>query len=233
MMGSLLLWVVSLILCQQISAQIVVDKHESPKQKKNWMFQSENKWDREWKNGMWEFLETIPIERARISVIGSVLIPGYTPVNASVLDVGCGEGAIADFLNPERKARFVGMDLSVEAINLAIKKRGPPMTFIHAAAHAYVPDRLFDAIVFSEVLYYVNHAKILMQYEQALAPKGIFIISIFHQPNLAKYDNIFMFARERYELVDEMFVEGYTKKSRNGGREKTSFRVEVYRIKAP
>lgn len=206
-------------------------KFETPGQKRNWMFQSEGKWEREWKNGMWEFLETIPIERSRISVIGSVLIPAYTPANGSVLDIGCGEGAIADFLNPERKANYVGIDLASEAINLAIKKRGAPMKFVHAAAHTYVPDRQFDAIVFSEVLYYVNYAKILMQYEQALTANGIFIISIFYQPNLPKYENIFNFARERYEYVDEMYVEGYTRKSRNGNREKTSFRVEVFRKK--
>eukprot|EP01039_Chlorochromonas_danica_P000130 gene130-138_t len=195
------------------------------------MFQSEQKWDREWRSGSWDFLEAVPIERARISVIGSVLIPAYSPINGSVLDIGCGEGAIADFLHPEQKKHYVGIDLSKEAIHLAIKKRGIPMTFVHAAAHNYQPERLFDVIVFSEVLYYVNYARILIQYEEWLTPTGIIIISIFYQPNLPKYENIFTFARERYEQIDEMFVEGNTRKSVQGNREKTSFRVVVLRKK--
>ncbi len=196
------------------------------------MLISENKWNREWREGRWEYLEIVPAERARISIIGSVLIPGYTHSNASVLDVGCGEGAVADFLNPGRRAHFVGIDISSEAIGHAQTKRGSPMTFIVSAAHAYEPDRKFDAIVFSEVLYYVNYAKILMQYEQYLHPAGVFIISIFYQRNYPKhFESIFGFARERYDQLDEMYFEGFTRKMRDVKREKTSFRVEVFRKK--
>ena len=48
----------------------------------------------------------------------------FTPPNSSVLDVGCGEGAISDFLLPQQKARYVGIDISKEAIHLAKTRRG-------------------------------------------------------------------------------------------------------------
>eukprot|EP01031_Cornospumella_fuschlensis_P029435 gene29435-35528_t len=218
------------VLC--LASPTHAQQEESPQQRKNWMAISERKWDREWKAGMWEYMESVPAERARIAVIGSVLVPSYTPLNASVLDVGCGEGAIADFLTGGRKEHFVGIDISSEAIQLAIKKRGPPMTYIHSPAHSYTTSLRFDAIIFSEVLYYVNYAKILQHYEEFLAPNGVFIISIYYQQNHPKYfESIFNYARERYESLDEMFVEGYTTKMKGGKREKTSFRVEVFRRK--
>ena len=43
----------------------------------------------------------------------------YTSVNASILDVGCGEGAISDFITPDQKKKYVGVDLSKEAIQFA------------------------------------------------------------------------------------------------------------------
>ena len=47
----------------------------------------------------------------------------YTGSNSSVLDVGCGEGAISDFLSPVQNSRYVGVDLSKEAVQVAKNKR--------------------------------------------------------------------------------------------------------------
>ena len=61
--------------------------------------------------------------RSRIAIIGGVLIPIHTSYNSSVLDIGCGEGAISDFLSPTQNTRYVGVDLSKEAIIVAKNKR--------------------------------------------------------------------------------------------------------------
>lgn len=197
-----------------------------------WLFQSESKWNKEWKSGAWTYMETVPVERSRIAVIGGVLIPMFANKNSSVLDIGCGEGSIADFLTDDQKHKYVGVDLAKEAIIAAKKARGPPLKFVHAAAHQFVPQHKFDAIVFSDVLYYVEHEKVLKQYETYLNPRGIIIISIFHQSEKLMYEAIFEFARKTFDKVDEMDVSGFTKKSKDGKQEKTAFHIEVYRIKS-
>ena len=63
-----------------------------------WLFQSEGKWNKEWKSGAWTYMETIPVERSRIAVIGGVFIPMFAGTNASVLDIG----------SPSRNAARIG-----------------------------------------------------------------------------------------------------------------------------
>lgn len=155
----------------------------------------------------------------------------FAGTNASVLDIGCGEGSIADFLSDSAKHKYVGVDLAKEAIIAAKKARGPPLKFVHAAAHQFTPQHKFDVVVFSDVLYYVEHEKVLKQYEGYLNPNGVIIISIFHQTEKLMYEHIFNFARQQFTKLDEMDVSGFTKKSNDGKLEKTAFHIEAYRIK--
>ena len=193
------------------------------------MFQSEKQWDKEWKSGAWTYMEKIAVERSRIAIIGGVFVPMYTGHNSSVLDIGCGEGAISDFLTPFQRTKYVGVDISKEAIAFAKSTRGPPRKFVHAAAHLFSPMHKFDVIIFSDMLYYVEHEKILKQYVNYMNPDAIVIISIFHQTEKLMYEHIFNFARTLLVQVDEIDVGGYTVKKKNGSREKTAFHVEVYR----
>ena len=64
-----------------------------------WIWHSENKWDQEWSQGSWDYMETVAVERSRGAVIGGVFGRTYVPLNGSVLDVGCGEGAISGVSN--------------------------------------------------------------------------------------------------------------------------------------
>lgn len=193
-----------------------------------WMFQSEKQWDKEWKSGAWTYLEKVAVERSRIAIIGGVFIPMYSGNASSVLDIGCGEGAISDFLNPIQRAKYVGVDISKEAISVAKLTRGSPRKFVHAAAHLFSPMHKFDVIIFSDMLYYVEHEKILKQYSNYMNPNAIVIISIFHQTEKLMYEHIFNFARNLFVLIDEIDVGGYTIKKKGGSKEKTAFHVEVY-----
>lgn len=190
-----------------------------------------SKWEKEWGGGEWDYLENVATERARIAVIGGVFVPMYSYKNASVLDIGCGEGAISDFLLPGQKANYVGVDFSKEAIKLAKAKRHLPMKFVHANAVDFEPSHKFDVIIFSEVLYYVDHEKVIQKYMKLLNPRGIFIISIFHQTEQLLYENIFQYARNVMTLVDELGMKGYIRKKKNGKRERTYFHMELYRQK--
>jgi 2-polyprenyl-3-methyl-5-hydroxy-6-metoxy-1,4-benzoquinol methylase len=202
----------------------------------DWMFQSEERWDKEWKSGAWNYMDKIATERSRVAVIGGVLVQMYSRQNASVLDIGCGEGAISDFLGPSQQSTYVGLDISKEAIQNAKKIRGAPRKFVHSNLYAFKPQHTFDVIIFSDVLYYVEHEKALQQYRDLLSPNGIIIISIFHQTEKLMYDNIWTYARTHFTYLDEMEVQGYTTKGGAHGikaqkREKTAFHIEVYRKK--
>lgn len=195
------------------------------------MWHSESKWDKQWKAGEWSYMEDVPSERAKIAVVGSVLVQRYGAPNASVLDIGCGEGATSDFLTPSQKAKYVGVDLSKEAIRIAKSKRKQPMKFVHSAAHQFQPSHKFDVVIFSDVLYYVEYEKVIRQYEGYLNPGGVMIISIFHFTDKLLYENIFQFARSVLDYVDEMEISGFTKKNKDAKREKTAFHIEVYKKK--
>lgn len=196
-------------------------------QSDQWMYQSDEKWDKEWAAGEWDYMEAMPIERSRIGVIGGVFTRKYASSSARVLDVGCGEGAISDFLLPNQS--YVGLDLSKEAIRRGKIKRPSPVKFVHLTAHEFQPLQNFDVIIFSEVLYYVAYEKIIDQYIRYLNPSGIMIISIFHKTEKLLYQNIFEYARKKLKFIDEMDISGYTRKSATHEKEKTALRIEVYR----
>ena len=105
------------------------------------------------------------------------------------------------------------------------------MKFVHSPAHLFKPNHKFDAIVFSDVLYYVEYEKVLTQYMNYLNLNGIIIISIFHQTETLMYENIFLYARKKLNKIDEIDISGHTKKYINSKLEKTAFHIEVYRLK--
>lgn len=199
----------------------------------DWMFQSEQKWDQQWKSGAWDYMDKVAVERSKIAIIGGVFAHIYTNSNASVLDMGCGEGAMSDFLSEGQKQRYLGVDLSKEAIVNARMKR-PKLKFLHSGVYQFVPHHQFDIIVFSDVLYYVEHEKILQQYSKYLTPTGIIILSIFHTTEKLMYENIFNSARNIYNKIDEVDVSGITRKKAHSNQEeivKTAFHIEVYTLR--
>jgi 2-polyprenyl-3-methyl-5-hydroxy-6-metoxy-1,4-benzoquinol methylase len=202
----------------------------------NWEFQSVKKWDQEWKSGSWDYMEKVAVERSKNAIIGNVFINMYAKsTNASVLDIGCGEGAVSDFLPSDQRKNYVGVDVSKEAIQKAKEKRqNQPYgsKFVHSSVYDFLPRHNFDVIVFSDVLYYVDHEKILQIYSEYLNPDGIIIISIFSKSmgNLL-YENIFNVARRLFTKIDEIDIGGFTKKSENAKLEKTAFHIEIYRKK--
>jgi len=199
-----------------------------------WMFQSEKKWDAEWKAGQWGYMDKVAVERSKVAVMGVLGQMYASHLNGSVLDVGCGEGSLADFLTPEQRSKYVGVDLSREAVQVARRKR-PALRFVHAAAHHFKP-RLealpFSLIFFADMLYYVEHEEVLKQYEDYLDKGGIVVISIFHHSEELMYLKIFEFARTLFEKIDEMEVAGVTKKQAHGSAvvtTKVAFHIEAYR----
>jgi 2-polyprenyl-3-methyl-5-hydroxy-6-metoxy-1,4-benzoquinol methylase len=194
---------------------------------KQWIYRTGGSWDWGYNSGEWEFLNVVPLERARVAMIGGGLAQLYgIPSNASILDVGCGEGLLFDSLPEEQKKNYVGVDISSVAIQRAQKQRGLPKQWVAAVAHEYVSPHPMDVIVFSEMLMYVEHEKVLKQYEEYLTVNGTLIISLYCEKNKPEtYANIRSFARKHFRLIDAMELSGTSQGTR------VTIRIDVFRKK--
>ena len=88
----------------------------------------------------------------RFSIIGDAVAPG-----ASVLDIGCGDGVMLQFLMATKQVRALGIDVSAEAIRRAVARgvdaRVQPLGELAASGQT------FDHVVMSEVVEHVADAE--------------------------------------------------------------------------
>jgi 2-polyprenyl-3-methyl-5-hydroxy-6-metoxy-1,4-benzoquinol methylase len=134
-------------------------------------------WESQYRGGQWTFLQELE-QMTRYSVIA-----GYIHALArkgALLDVGCGEGILLDRLGAHDFSKYVGIDISQTAVELARKKRSDRSTFFQADAEHFIPAESFDAIIFNEVLYYfADPLAVAQRYRAWLRPRGLFISSLY------------------------------------------------------
>jgi 2-polyprenyl-3-methyl-5-hydroxy-6-metoxy-1,4-benzoquinol methylase len=138
---------------------------------------SQREWEGEYRDGRWSYLrgdEETPRYTRLVELLGR-----RAPAGA-VLDVGCGEGLLRDRLGAEGYRRFVGVDLSEEAVRIARSRPDARAEFAVAAAETYAPTECFDAVVFNECLYYFDDPlAVVERYAEAVAGGGVIVVSMF------------------------------------------------------
>jgi trans-aconitate methyltransferase len=137
---------------------------------------SADTWDRQYRTGHWDFL-------GRLDNLGGLLtVFGYCEYLSpdAILDVGCGEGLLANKLKVLPYKQFVGVDVSSAAIANAQRMLGDARTtFIARDAHDFVPETPFDVIVFNQCLYYMpDPLGMIRRYATFLKPSGRIIVSL-------------------------------------------------------
>jgi SAM-dependent methyltransferase len=134
-------------------------------------------WDREYLvSGR---IRTEPSETARYSKIAA-LIHQFVPV-PTVLDLGCGAGFLYQALRHGRLDSYTGVDQSANAIELARGFASASTTFIAADIRTWEPQGRYDAIVFNEVLYYLESPiAVVQRYSPYLTARGSVFVSIYH-----------------------------------------------------
>ncbi|HEX4496458.1 MAG TPA: class I SAM-dependent methyltransferase [Thermoanaerobaculia bacterium] len=138
---------------------------------------SKEAWEEQYGKGGWEFMRRLD-EVARYSVIAGFL--HHLKAGGSVLDVGSGEGLLADHLRPLGYCRYLGVDLSEVAIRQAAGRQDATTAFTAADAETYTPPGRWDAVVFNECVYYFNDpVGTVRRYEACLEPGGVLIVSTF------------------------------------------------------
>jgi 2-polyprenyl-6-hydroxyphenyl methylase/3-demethylubiquinone-9 3-methyltransferase len=134
-------------------------------------------WEEQYRQGDWEFMRRLD-EVARYSVIAGYL--HHLKPGGSVLDVGSGEGLLADHLRPLGYSRFLGVDLSEAAIRQAAGRQDATTAFAAADAETYTPPGRWNAVVFNECVYYfADPVGSVRRYEAFLESGGIFVVSTF------------------------------------------------------
>lgn len=136
-------------------------------------------WEEQYRAGVWSFLEE-PSELARYGVVAAA-VRRLRPAGA-VLDLGCGEGVLADHLRPDGYRSYLGIDLSKAAVAAAAAagRADAATRFAVADAEDWPLEGAFDAVVLNECLYYMRRPLALAgRAWSALRPGGVLVVSMF------------------------------------------------------
>lgn len=154
----------------------------------------------EYRSGTWDYLWGIE-ELARFSVVAGYchhLRPG-----ASILEIGCGEGILQRRLDPTRYSRYVGVDISAEAVRRAAARDDASANFVCEDAELYEPREIFDVVVFNESLeYFHDPVGLVRRYEPYLAADGVFVVSMFVGSETARTGKIWKRLQSVYRPRD-------------------------------
>ena len=174
-------------------------------------------WDRLFETGAYDRLSSGP-ERARYS-----LIVGHCEVLRlrSILDVGCGQGVLAERLKRLDYDRYAGLDISPAAIEQAQRERPDPRnTYLVADAAGFETEARFELIVFNECLYYMEDpAAVVRRYLRFLEPGGRLIVSMYDTLRSSTvWPLLDMLATEESTQIRSEGIAGWTIKLMRPGR---------------
>ncbi len=158
-------------------------------------------WEKKYLTGGYDRLWEIG-ELSRYSIILGYC--RHLKPEAAILDIGCGDGILCDSLSVINYKRYVGIDISREAIRQASLRQNERACFIEAEAGNFIPESQFDIIIFNECLYYFKDPlSIVKRYERYLKKGGYFIISMAFSETKIKVWN---FLESHYQIMDMVHV---------------------------
>jgi SAM-dependent methyltransferase len=158
-------------------------------------------WDNEYASGFGEQLK-LPGEAEHHCMLVEFLVKAGK--NKKILDVGCGEGLILDYLKDYES--YLGVDFSEVALRAASRRADAKTAFVQAEAESFVPAREFDAIIFNESLYYFKEPlKVAAHYEKFLQSDGVLAVSIFMKTNNVR--RLAADLAKRYEVLREESIQ--------------------------
>lgn len=137
---------------------------------------SKERWEHLYSTGHWDYLDsTAELPHYMVAV-------GYTrefSERPSVLDLGCGHGRVLELLRVYPIGRYLGLDLSEEAIRRAGHLARSDAEFVVGDFEHFVPPQRYDVILFNECLAYARDpADVMRRYAGALTPGGVIVVSM-------------------------------------------------------
>jgi 2-polyprenyl-6-hydroxyphenyl methylase/3-demethylubiquinone-9 3-methyltransferase len=160
--------------------------------------------DNEYSSGVWDYLRELE-ELSRFSVIAGYC--HHLKDQGSILEIGCGEGILREKLDSAKYSRYVGVDISSEAIRRAAHKEDENNIFVAEDAKTYAPIERFDVIIFNECLeYFSDPLGLVQRYESFLKKDGIYIVSMFVGLDTARTRRIWKMLESVYKAETETRV---------------------------
>jgi 2-polyprenyl-3-methyl-5-hydroxy-6-metoxy-1,4-benzoquinol methylase len=140
------------------------------------LLQSAQTWEAQYAAGRWDFLAELS-ELARFSILAGYIC--HLKPGGTVLDTGCGQGALLRRLPTSGYSKYVGIDLSASAISVAKQHANERSSFFAADCEKYSPTENFDVIVFNEVLSCLHDPlRTVERYVSTLNPGGLLLLSL-------------------------------------------------------
>jgi 2-polyprenyl-3-methyl-5-hydroxy-6-metoxy-1,4-benzoquinol methylase len=155
--------------------------------------------DSQYASGEWDYLRSIG-EAPRFGVVSAYC--SHLAAGGSILEIGCGDALLFEKLDRENYGHFTGVDISQIAIDRTRKFWNDKTDFHCSDAETFTPDRLYDLVVFNEVLeYFDDPLALLRRYEAFVSPNGHFVVSMFAGLETARTRKIWSRLADRYALV--------------------------------
>jgi 2-polyprenyl-3-methyl-5-hydroxy-6-metoxy-1,4-benzoquinol methylase len=140
---------------------------------------SKSTWNSQYIKGRWKYMDQLN-ELPRYSAIVGLI--AYLKPNGKILDVGCGEGIIFKKIRPYGYKKYVGIDISDNAINKIGNKFYENTNFYNVDVESFTIEESFDVIIFNEVLYYLKEPLLTAnRIFNLLNNDGIFIVSSYRK----------------------------------------------------
>lgn len=138
---------------------------------------NQDRWNYKYAKGDWEGLKN-PVLNNRLEP--AIHFLQTLKPNATILEIGCGEGVFQQMLDKQNYTYFEGTDISDWAIEKAQQYADEKTVFYAGDMEVYTPHKpKFDAIVITDSVYYSKKPlQLLKRYENYLNPDGLFIITM-------------------------------------------------------
>ena len=139
------------------------------------------------------------------------LVDDYVRAEEKILDLGCGNGRLFEFLK-DKNVDYFGVDFSEKLIEIA-KKRFPEAKFqVADALNLPFSENTFDKVYSIAVLHQIPsqnfRLKFLKEAKRVLKPNGLLILTVwrFHQPKeiflLLKYTILKIIGKSKLDFKD-------------------------------
>lgn len=161
--------------------------------------------DQQYKEGFWDFLDSIDEMANYIVTVGYVRhFAKKSGAAPRLLDIGCGDGNLAEMLSAYPWKSYLGVDISAEAVKKAETRGFPDAEFQVVDFENWKPAEKFDFIISTgSICYATDPVRVLKNYAAALTENGAFVISLWrHGHNSAIWKKI----EENFEIIDSTVV---------------------------
>lgn len=108
------------------------------------------------------------VHNRRVRVLASHLVE-LLPQNASVLDVGCGDGLLDRLVLDQRP------DVSIEGIDVLVRDTAAIVVHHFDGSVIPHPDKSFDVVMFVDVLHHTDDPMVLLREASRVARKAVVI----------------------------------------------------------